>query len=172
MTTPRFPALRTLAVAALVVLLPAGAIACSDSKSSSSGGSTKLSQVKVAGSFGEKPTFTFPQKFVGSTPEGVVVSKGTGPAVEAGQRIKVDYVAVSGDDGSELESTYGVHTDSLTVSKTQLPDNLYNVLVGTPVGSRERRHCERRPLGARRRRHRVGCHPSGICIGSKRDGTR
>ena len=136
MTSPRFPGLRTIAVAALLVLLPAAAIACSDSKSSSSGGSTKLSQVKVAGSFGEKPTFTFPQKFVGSTPEGVVVSKGTGPAVEAGQRIKVDYLAVSGDDGSELESTYGVHTDSLTVSKTQLPDNLYDVLVGTPVGSR------------------------------------
>ena len=140
MTSPRLPrrGLRALALAAALVLVPAAAVACSDSKSSSSStdGSTKLSDVKVSGSFGEKPTITFKQKFVGKDMEGVVVSKGSGPAVQEGQRIKVDYLAVSGDDGSELESTYGVKQESLTVSKSQLPDALYNVIVGTPVGSR------------------------------------
>ena len=137
MESNRLRGLRAIALATALLLIPALATACSDSKASGAkDGSTKLSDVTVSGKFGEKPTITVPVKFVGDTLEGTVLSKGTGPAIEAGQRIKVDYLAVSGDDGSELESTYGIGAQPLIVSKNNLPEPLYNALVGTPVGSR------------------------------------
>lgn len=137
MESTRLRGMRAIALATALLLVPALVAACSDAKESDSkGGSTKLSDVTVSGKFGEKPTITFPVKFVGTDAEGIVVSKGTGSAVEAGQRIKVDYLAVSGDDGSELESTYDIGQQPLIVSKNTLPDSIYNVLVGTPVGSR------------------------------------
>lgn len=137
MESSRLRGLRAVALTTALLLVPALVAACSDSKASGSkNGSTKLSDVTVSGKFGEKPTITFPVKFAGTETEGVVLSKGTGSAVEAGQRIKVNYLAVSGDDDTELESTYDLSPQPLIVSKNTLPDSIYNVLVGTPVGSR------------------------------------
>lgn len=98
--------------------------------------STTLDDVKVTGAFGEKPTVTFKPAYVGTEETFKVISEGDGPVVTEGQRVTLDYVAYSGADGSELDSTYGQSPQSLTASHTSLTKALADALVGQHVGSR------------------------------------
>ena len=95
-----------------------------------------LDGVKVEGAFGEKPTITFKPAYVGSEESFKVLSEGDGPIVEGGQRVTLNYLAVSGADGSELDSTFGQAPQAITASKTSLTDVLANALVGQHVGTR------------------------------------
>jgi peptidylprolyl isomerase len=95
-----------------------------------------LDGVKVEGAFGEKPTITFKPAYVGSEESFKVLSEGDGPVVEDGQRVTLNYLAVSGADGSELDSTYGQAPQAITASKNSLTEVLANALVGQHVGTR------------------------------------
>ena len=98
--------------------------------------STKLDDVKVSGNFGEKPTVTFKPAYVGTEETFKVISQGDGPVVVEGQRVTLDYVAYSGADGSELDSTFGKAPQAVTASHTTLTTALADALVGQTVGSR------------------------------------
>jgi peptidylprolyl isomerase len=98
--------------------------------------STKLDDVKVSGNFGEKPTVTFKPAYVGTEETFKVISQGDGPVVVEGQRVTLDYVAYSGADGSELDSTFGKAPQAVTASHTSLTKALADALVGQTVGSR------------------------------------
>ncbi len=98
--------------------------------------STKLDDVKVSGNFGEKPTVTFKPAYVGTEETFKVISQGDGPVVAEGQRVTLDYVAYSGADGSELDSTFGKAPQAVTASHTTLTTALADALVGQTVGSR------------------------------------
>ncbi len=95
-----------------------------------------LDGVKVEGAFGEKPTITFKPAYVGSEESFKILSEGDGPVVEDGQRVTLNYVAVSGNDGSELDSTFGQAPQSVTASKASLTAVLADALVGQHVGTR------------------------------------
>jgi peptidylprolyl isomerase len=98
--------------------------------------STSLDDVKVTGEFGEKPSVSFKAAFVGKEESFKVVSKGDGPVVTEGQRVTLDYVAYSGADGSELDSTYGQTPQAVTASRTTLTAALADALIGQTIGSR------------------------------------
>jgi peptidylprolyl isomerase len=98
--------------------------------------SSSLDDVKVTGAFGEKPTVTFKPAYVGTEETFKVISEGDGPEVTEGQRVTLDYVAISGADGSELDSTFGQTPQAVTASHTSLTAALADGLVGQHVGSR------------------------------------
>ncbi len=136
-------------IGALVALLVVAGVAIfmltrSDSSSKDSSQTTtsvpvktkSLDGVKVEGAFGEKPTITFKPAYVGSEESFKVLSEGDGPVVEDGQRVTLNYLAVSGADGSELDSTYGQAPQAITASKNSLTEVLANALVGQHVGTR------------------------------------
>lgn len=148
MPIPARPLLRRLApigVVALLALVPVAA-ACSDSGSSAADGSTtsstnptrttKLADVKVDGVVGEKPTLTFEKAFVGEAEDHIVLVPGTGAEIRAGQRITADYVAISGDDGRELDSTYGTTQQRIILDGNSLLKPVYDAIVGQQVGVR------------------------------------
>jgi peptidylprolyl isomerase len=98
--------------------------------------STSLDDVKVTGDFGEKPSVSFKAAYVGTEETFKVVSEGDGPEVTEGQRIMLDYVAYSGADGSELDSTFGQTPQPVTASRATLTAALADALIGRTVGSR------------------------------------
>ena len=136
-------ALTASGLALALAVVPALA-ACGSSKSSSSGDTTtsvvaktkKLSDVKVSGAFDTKPTVTFDTAFVGDTEEHVVVIPGTGAEIKAGQRVTVDYVAINGNDGTELDSTYGQTKQRIILDGSSLLKPVYDAIVGQKVGVR------------------------------------
>lgn len=136
---------RWIAIGVLALaLLPALTACGSSSKSSDSATSSTLpdartkalSGVTVAGEGGSKPTVTFATAFVGDTEENLVVVPGTGAEVKAGQRVSVNYIAISGNDGKELDSTFGATPQGIILDKNSLLAPVYNALVGQKVGAR------------------------------------
>lgn len=136
---------RWIAIGVLALaLLPALTACGSSSKSSDSATSSTLpdartkalSGVTVAGEGGSKPTVTFATAFVGDSEENLVVVPGTGAEVKAGQRVSVNYIAISGNDGKELDSTFGATPQGIILDKNSLLAPVYNALVGQKVGAR------------------------------------
>jgi len=136
---------RWIAIGVLALaLLPALTACGSSSKSSDSATSSTLpdartkalSGVTVAGEGGSKPTVTFAAAFVGDSEENLVVVPGTGAEVKAGQRVSVNYIAISGNDGKELDSTFGATPQGIILDKNSLLAPVYNALVGQKVGAR------------------------------------
>jgi len=130
--------------AATLALVPALVACGSSSKSSDSSTSSttpdvhtkSLSNVKVTGDVGSKPTVKFETAFVGDTEEHVVLVPGTGAEIKAGQRVTADYVAISGNDGSELDSTYGKTPQHIILDQQSLLASVYDAMVGQKVGAR------------------------------------
>jgi peptidylprolyl isomerase len=97
---------------------------------------TSLDDVTVTGAFGEAPTVSFTPAFGGSEDSSRVISSGDGEEVTEGQRVSVNYVAVNGNTGEELESTFGAATQTFTMGGQDLLPIITEALVGQPVGSR------------------------------------
>lgn len=95
-----------------------------------------LSGVTVTGDVGAKPTVTFETAFIGTTEENLVLVPGTGAEIKAGQRVTVNYIATSGNDGKELDSTYGATPQRIVLDKNSLLAPVYNAIVGQKVGAR------------------------------------
>jgi len=99
--------------AGTLALVPALVACGSSSKSDDTSGSTStsvpdartktLDKVTVTGDVGSKPTVTFDPAFVGEKEDSLVLVPGTGAEIKAGQRVTANYVAISGNDGSELD---------------------------------------------------------------------
>ena len=138
-------ALSLLLALGLALGLTLGAAACGGSSSASNGSSTsstnptrttKLSDIKVTGDAGTKPTVTFETAFVGDAEDHLVLIPGTGAEIKAGQRVSVDYVAVNGNDGTELDTTYGKGKQNIILDEKSLLKPVYDALVGQRVGVR------------------------------------
>lgn len=130
---------------AALALVPVAA-ACSSSSASSGDSSstsstnpprtTSLKDVKVTGDPGAEPTITFDTAFVGQSEEHLVLIPGTGEEIKPGQRVTVDYVAVNGNDGKELDSTYGIAKQKIILDEKSLLKPVYDAIVGQRVGVR------------------------------------
>ena len=137
---------RTRLLAVVVVLgIALGATACGGSSSASGDSSTsstnpprtrKLADIKVSGEVGTKPTVTFETAFVGDAEDHLILIPGTGAEIKAGQRVSVDYVAINGNDGTELDATYGVGRQNIILDEKSLLKPVYEALVGQRVGVR------------------------------------
>ena len=130
---------------ATLALVPA-LVACGSSSSTSSDSSTSstapdahtksLDKVKVTGDVGSKPTVTFDPAFASDVEEHIVLVPGTGEEIKEGQRVTADYVAISGNDGSELDSTYGKAPQRIILDHNSLLAPVYDAMVGQKVGVR------------------------------------
>jgi len=65
-----------------------------------------LRAVEVEGDFGSEPTLTFDQPLEISAPAAIVVTEGDGDPLEEGQVMVVDVLAMTGDSGEVLQSTW------------------------------------------------------------------
>ncbi|WP_062461863.1 FKBP-type peptidyl-prolyl cis-trans isomerase [Demequina soli] len=64
------------------------------------------------------------------------VADGDGAVIEAGQNVSLDYVVYSGDDASQIYSTYDAGTpEVVTMTEGQVVQDLYDQLVGQKVGT-------------------------------------
>ena len=72
---------------------------------------------------------------VESVPE-LMPANGTGAEIKAGQRVTVDYVAINGNDGTELDSTYGQTKQRIILDGSSLLKPVYDAIVGQKVGVR------------------------------------
>lgn len=95
-----------------------------------------LGAVQVEGEFGSEPTLTFDQPFEIGAPAALVVSEGDGDPLEEGQIMVVDVLAVSGDAGETLQSTYADGSpERLPFGDPGFPQ-LNAALAGQNVGAR------------------------------------
>lgn len=141
---------RRVAAGGIALLLVLGIVfaGCSsdgdDASSSSTTGAasaadvktTSLDDVTVEGAFGEKPTITFDLAFGGDANSSRVVSTGDGDTITDGQRVTVNYVAVDGNTGEEVESTFGGATQAFTMGGQDLVPIVTEAMIGQSVGSR------------------------------------
>ena len=95
-----------------------------------------VKKITVVGDAGKEPKVTLPAKpfSVGGLVVNVV-KDGDGDAIEDGQHLSVQIVAISGADGSVLQSSYPDSAESFTAGATQIPE-LDAALKGTHVGVR------------------------------------
>lgn len=96
---------------------------------------TSLADVDISTDLASAPRATFTPSFVAEEPQSEVVAEGDGAVVAEGQRVTLDYVAVSGSTGEELQSTWGGEPESLVINELLTP-NIREALVGNTVGSR------------------------------------
>ena len=95
-----------------------------------------LEGVTVEGEPGSEPTLAFEQPFSVSAAVARVVDEGTGAALENGQKLSVNFLQVSGEDGSTLTSTYGKTPSELTLGDPQVFAALTEALADQSVGVR------------------------------------
>jgi len=82
------------------------------------------------------PTLEFEQPMTVSDIATLSVSDGDGDVIEDGQSVSLDYVVYSGEDGSEIYSTYDADTpEVVSMVEGQVVDQLYDALVGKNVGA-------------------------------------
>ncbi len=95
-----------------------------------------LAAVKVEGAAGAKPTLTFTQPFTVTAPVARIETPGTGAALTEGESLQINYVAVSGKDGTESGTNYGSVPETVKLGDTSLVPAMNEVLAGQKVGVR------------------------------------
>ncbi len=96
-----------------------------------------LDAVVSEGDLGAAPTLTFDQPFAVSAPVARVDVEGTGDEISEEQTVTINYVAVSGDDGTVLGSTWESATpESLPLGDPTLVAALRDAIIGQNVGTR------------------------------------
>lgn len=96
-----------------------------------------LAAVTSEGDLGAAPTLTFDQPFSITAPVARVDVEGDGEEITASDLVVIDYVVVSGDDGSVLGSTWESGSpEALALGDAQLVSVLKDAIVGQKIGSR------------------------------------
>jgi peptidylprolyl isomerase len=96
-----------------------------------------LAAVVSEGSIGTAPTLTFDQPFSITAPVARLDVEGTGDVITEENTLAVNYVAISGDDGSVLYSTWDDGaTQDIPIGDESLLQVLRDVLVDQRVGVR------------------------------------
>jgi peptidylprolyl isomerase len=93
-------------------------------------------QVEVTGSTGEEPTLDYAAPLTISAATSEVVWEGTGPELEDGGPVLLDYRLQRADDGSLVEETYSTVPKPFTLTPEVLSEDLYDALSGRTVGTR------------------------------------
>ncbi len=146
----RRPAVALISVALVATLLAGCSGGSGSTASPSPSGSTPsatstsdaadtaaLAGVKVTGALGATPTLAFTQPFSVTAPVARLDKAGSGAVITATDLLEINYVAVNGDDGTVLGSTWDSKSPGyIGMSDTQLVPALIGALVGQKLGSR------------------------------------
>lgn len=124
--------LRAVAVGAAAVL---GLAACGGTDDSA-GGDAALDPISVDGGYGEAPTIEFEAPFELEESASEVLEEGDGEEVATGDTVTIDYSIYSGEEGTELDTSFGATSVSLPLAEGQTTPALIEALVGQTVGSR------------------------------------
>ena len=90
----------------------------------------------VVGSFGETPELVFPESDAPRGLHAVVLEEGTGPAVQAGREIEVDYLGQIWN-GRVFDSSFRRgHSVSFPIGVRMVLEGWDQAIVGKSVGSR------------------------------------
>lgn len=96
-----------------------------------------LEAVTVSGDLGTAPTLDFDQPFTVGAPVARVDVEGAGEDLESGRTALIDYVVVSGEDGSVLGSTWDQGTgQTLPIDDPRIYAQINEALAGQKVGTR------------------------------------
>jgi peptidylprolyl isomerase len=124
------------APAAAVALVLAGCSGGAAAPVTSTSASSDLGAVKVGGGLGVKPTLSTPTPFSVKETGKVVLTKGTGAVVGAGQRVTVDLAGYNGTDGKQFDSSFGDKPRSFVLDEKLTLRGLVKGVVGATIGSR------------------------------------
>ena len=134
------PALRRTLTAIAVAVACAVCAACSVPASTAAAPalrtSSDLGAIQVTGSTGGTPKVSVPTPFSVPASARRLLTRGTGPLVQPGQRVTVDYLGINGTDGHQILSSYGSASPSFVLDPKQAMPGIVTSLVGVPVGSR------------------------------------
>src|SRR5213079_2728419 len=103
------PLLRRILAAFVVLAAALAAAACSIPTTRTAGAPTTTSDlgaIRVTGRTAA-PEVTVPTPFSVPASSRRLLARGTGPVVQAGQRVTVDYLGINGTDGRQILSSYG-----------------------------------------------------------------
>ena len=95
-----------------------------------------LAAVKVTGAVGAKPTLAFTQPFTVTAPVARVETPGTGAVLTDGESLQINFVAVSGKDGTVSGTNYGATPETVKLGDTSLVPAMNTVLAGQKIGVR------------------------------------
>src|SRR5690606_17779987 len=96
-----------------------------------------LEAVTVSGDLGVAPTLDFDQPFTVGAPVARVDVEGDGENLESGRTALIDYVVVSGEDGTVLGSTWDQGTgQTLPIGDPRIYAQINEALAGQQVGTR------------------------------------
>jgi peptidylprolyl isomerase len=97
-----------------------------------------LDAIEVTGQVGQGIEVQIDDPFETDTTYRRVLEEGDGDAVEAGQTVTFENVAVNGRDGTEFDNSYEADgaTPSIVMDEEQVIPGLVRGLLGAPVGSR------------------------------------
>lgn len=96
-----------------------------------------IADVEVEGEFGDTPTVSYAGTFETASTERVVLEEGSGPEVQLGQKVSLNYLGVNGRDGMEFDTSYDTpDPTSFVLEEGQLIDGFITALEGVKAGSR------------------------------------
>lgn len=95
-----------------------------------------LGEITVSGEPGAAPQLSYERPLVVTEPTVQVLREGTGPRVEEGRPVLLNFYAESGVDGSVINETYSSEPRPYLLSAEALGVGIYEALEGQRVGSR------------------------------------
>lgn len=96
-----------------------------------------LAGITVTGEVGEEPVVEFEAPLTVTEAASSVVVEGEGEALEEGQQVQAQLLTIDGSTGDEIESSYDAEAPAgFPMNPQQIRQDLYDALVGVPVGSR------------------------------------
>lgn len=126
-----------LLLAVLPALLLAGCGEDTTTDPASSGTPDPLSAITVTGEVGQEPVVEFEAPLTVEDTVSSVLVEGEGEALAEGQQVEAQLLSIDGATGQQIESSYAAGSPAgFPMDPQQIRQDLYEALVGVPVGSR------------------------------------
>ncbi|MCI1868588.1 FKBP-type peptidyl-prolyl cis-trans isomerase [Bifidobacterium crudilactis] len=111
--------------------------ASSSSSASSSVKLSKMTGVEAKGELGKKPTVSFSKPFDVQNNTYSILQEGNGEALQDGDRVCAQSIAISAVNGSELDSTWEKNTPdcSMVIRTSSMNSAYYNLLKGQKINT-------------------------------------
>lgn len=129
--------LAVLAVLPLLLLSACGGGSAEPAVATETATADALAGITVTGQVGEEPVVEFEAPLTVEEPTSTVLVEGEGEPLAEGQQVRAQVLTVDGATGDQIESSYaGERPAGFPMDPQQIRTDLYDALLGVPVGSR------------------------------------